>query len=227
MNNIKRDFIARKMFLKFSVLFIFFKGYFCRLFRLMDPQTGYFFGVHNNIIRLVPMQNSEVFEDTRSTKRHGVVNVILSNTYENTWDFDMGNRRLISYPLHDGSNQRYQVVHLARDLVIIKSEINLNRCLTHKQNTNIFRLLPCRFREGFPKQKFLITDPNGTWRGTTLRGYDLNDPDNLVEWGVCPTCNPGGFGSEEQGITADIAKQSIHDSIYNASAWNGQPNMFI
>lgn len=184
----------------FTIAFIFFTNLLLiqtrRNFRIKHPYENIYFGLGtDNRVTLVKFNKSDLFRDKVSLRIPGTVNVVVLKGDQKVWD--MANAEsLIYYPLHDGKNQRWEVIHLLRDVIVITSPA-FDRCLDWA--TLPISMKPCNVENEYKNQVFLITDHSGVWRGYMNYDYYWNvSPDVVYPWGECFDCLPGGFGSEHQ-----------------------------
>lgn len=202
------------MILYFFVLFLFVEKYFSRTFRFMDPTTMKFIGFTKKAVRLTNLSKSAFFNDEKAYGRKNFVRMIIGDDEDGDFlsVFIKKKDNSFVFPMMEGMNRFWQARHFGRDLVTIRPYLNTKNCLTYNRSRSKFQIKRCRPAKIFKDQKFLVTSKAGVWKGTTTDGYYFGDPNDDILWGTCPTCIPGGFGSEDQGKAQDILRKVFEEN---------------
>lgn len=196
------------------ILIFLFKMSIAREFKLKDYVSGKYLGLDgDNFLKFKEYKNSMIFKDKKSSYRKGTVNVQVESIPSISWTYDKGNRYMSIFALHGGGNQRFVAYHIARDLVVIGTEVEADKCMTLNRSTMRLYFAECNWMYNWPNQKFQVTDVDGVWHGDTLHGYYRGDIGYSVDYGRCPGCLPGGFGSEEQGDVTDYTTNAILNTV--------------
>ncbi|KRH94169.1 hypothetical protein M153_3560002125 [Pseudoloma neurophilia] len=178
----------------------------CRVFRLMEADSKKFVSAPKKYANLDTQCKSALFEDEAVKKKEKTIRIKITDDSNRYLDYDVGMGRLGSMPKKNVVNQYFTVKMLSRDLAVIKYQSNSN-CLTYVAETNIFSLKTCDSK--YNKQKFIVTDKNGSHH------FSDDESQKQLDWGNCPDCVPGGFGSEKEGEspveTGDLSQQSSSD----------------
>lgn len=203
------------MYFYFFALFILIERSISRKFRLMDPTTRKYVGFTKKDVKLVDFEKSALFEDVAAPRKKNFVKMLIEDD-KNDGVFSIfmkRNNHSFVFPMKRGKNKFWRAQHFGRDLVNIRPYLNTRKCLTYNRSQKQFQMKICRPRQIFKDQKFLIASKDGIWKGNTANGYFIGDPDLDVMWGVCSTCIPGGFGSEDQGKVQDILRNIFDENI--------------
>lgn len=189
-------------------IFIFLKYSLSRTVRLKHPKKDLFVGGKDWYPTFVEKSLSGIFKDTASEGKPGRILIDVQKKSNMVWDIEGAMENLIFYPKHGGKNQQFKVIHIARDVISIKSI--LNKCVTFEKKLDRFVRKKCKISDR--NQIFLITNIDGEWKGSgnLKKGWGNKDEED-VDWGNCPDCVPGGFGSEKQGKDFDAEKNLLDE----------------
>ncbi|KRH92549.1 putative Ricin B lectin protein, partial [Pseudoloma neurophilia] len=181
---------------------------FSRFIRLKHPVQNLYVGGLDFYPTFQVLDQSDIFYDEASEDKPGKILILVKNKDNRVWDIESSYINLIYYPRHNGKNQLFSVIHLARDVVAIES--NLGGCLEFVENLNRFQLSSCQYDTNFANQTFLVTDEAGVWVGSGSMEAGWGTPaESAIKWGICAKCIPGGFGSESQGDLFDASKAAV------------------
>ncbi|KRH93687.1 putative Ricin B lectin protein [Pseudoloma neurophilia] len=194
--------------MRFVFLILYFNFLYTRFVRLKHPKEDLYMGItkNNRFPGWVNIKKSNLFHDRRAKKYKGKIFIAVDRT-QKVWDIESSDTNLIYYEKHGGENQAFEILHLARDVIAIKS--NLGRCVQYNLENKRFQLEDCQKYDKYKDQTFLITDEDGKWlgHGNIGEGYNLLGEENVI-WGTCPVCIPGGFGDKIQGERMDIIRNA-------------------
>lgn len=200
-------YLMNKNFLNCSIL-LFFCIFHTRFVRLKHPKEELFVGItkNNKYPTWTKKQKSNLFHDKPSKRYPGQILIGVERT-KKVWDIEQSDLNLIYYPKHGQENQIFSILHLARDVIAIKSA--LGRCIQYNHENNRFQLEDCQKYDKYKDQTFLITDDEGNWAGNgdVETGWGHVGDENVI-WGICSVCIPGGFGEFEQGERMGIIRNA-------------------
>lgn len=186
--------------------------------RLKHPKKDLYIGGEDFYPKFVEKEVSEVFFDKKSIEIGKIIIPIKENRNK-VWDIEAWGSSLIFYPEHGKRNQRFKVIFIARDVIVIKSA--LGKCITYNEIRGRFFRKSCKPNKKYANQIFLITDEKFNWdgTGTSDSGWGAKDEKD-IPWGKCQKCIRGGFGTIEQGIEFDRIKQKSFKANKNYSKYH-------
>lgn len=206
------------------------KLFFCREVRLRHPKKQLYVGGDDFYPNFVKIGRSDVFIDKESEEVEGKIIIKVKNRDPKVWDVEASVENLIFYPEHGGRNQRFKVLHVARDIIAIESD--LGKCISYTKSKDRFIRENCRHGKKYKNQIFVITNVSGLFKGdekaaskwgvktggwgsknagrgsgkagkgSNVSGW-ANAGEMDIKWGECDECLKGGFGSEKQGDDFD------------------------
>lgn len=192
------------LFIVFSLNVIFGK----RRVRLKHPKDELFVGGKNFYPKFVQIGLSEIFIDKPVDREPGDIIIQCKDRKPKVWDIEGSGKNLIFYNEHGGKNQRFRVIHIARDVIAIRSEIG--DCITYTDKNKKFKRKKCQTEKRFKNQIFLITTEGGIWKGSGNFEIGWGSPgEEDVSWGKCEGCIEGGLGNEQQGIDYDNLRWAL------------------
>lgn len=174
-----------------------------RIFRLKHLTEDLYIGGNVKKPRFVKLKNSSLFSDEKSNIAGYVRVVVEDKKPKKVWRIRNDGKKLKFVRPTGDIYDSFEVEHLSRDKIIIKSAVN-KKCLQYIPKHKKFALRQCKIGRDRRKQTFLITDENGDWKGEYSNAPELKAAEKGVFWGLCPSCIINGFGSEIQGKLFDI-----------------------
>lgn len=171
---------------------------------MRHPEKDLFVGGPDFYPYFTDIISSDLFEDGKAAEIDGKISIEVKESGNKAWDIETVGKNLIYYKKDEIISQVFVVIHLARDVIAIESA--LGGCLQYSEENKRFELADCATEMNFLNQTFLITNEDGIWKGYGSYGEGWGLPSEArIQWGVCPTCIPGGFGSTKQGYYFDLA----------------------
>lgn len=187
-------------------LFLFIEKSMERWFRLKHPDNELYIGISGKKPIFTSLWKSELFGDVESESKSGFITINLINKPPKVWNLQFRPSKLTFKTIKGNKKQRFTVIHIARDVVVIKSE--LGKCITYKNKKYVFYGESCKKNKKYKDQIFLITDESGIWKGTGSHETGWGSTgEKKITWGICSDCVENGFGSEKQGVDFDNAKK--------------------
>lgn len=187
--------------------FLFIRYALARFFQLKHPEEPLYVNGKYFSLSFEKETKATLFNEVQSSKNRQKIMIETVST-RRIWDFAFGGRALSLSFKRDTKGQNFEVIHLSRDVVVIKS--GLGGCVTYDLKNDEFRRKKCRESDGYINQVFLVTDKDGIWAGSGTESDNWNVcVYDAVNWGICEGCLSNGFGSSLQGGSVDGEKDDF------------------